>query len=245
MPPITPTSSKATDAAYSLLHHLFTSKPKLQATPHTNNRTNSKNQQWRVPSQIAKWEDFDFASLMKCCDGLFGEMLQHTIEPMKFPHLEERLITFADEPALEKHFVSQWTHPIITTALLSAQQQSHDRGIREPFVEMVAGGNVKRFSGSKPDWAGTRRMAQGTANQTVNTLPGDTKVSYKWKSTEIVVKKWTEKDMIQNWLWPIRPIFTYCLNFQTRYGYIVTDEEVVAFRVRAPPDRFGRGRVRA
>lgn len=63
-------------------------------------------------SKIVKWEDFDSTSLMKCCGGLFYEMLKHAIEPMKFPHLENDIIRFADEAALEKHYISQWIHPI-------------------------------------------------------------------------------------------------------------------------------------
>jgi len=238
MPPIAPTSNKAPDAEYSLLHYLSTRKPKLQATPRSKSRTNTTHQSWRRPSRIAKWEDFDCASLMKCCGGLFCEMLKHTIEPIKFPHLEKDIIRFADEAALEKHYVSQWTHPIVTTALSHAQRQSNDRGLRPPFVEMVAGGNAQSISGHKPDWAGTRTMVPDNPNQTVNILPGETKVSYKWKSTEIVPKEVKANDMVQNWFWPLRQIFTYCMNFKTRYGYIISDEEVVAFRVRAPRERL-------
>jgi hypothetical protein len=238
MPPTAPTSSKAPDAEYSLLHHLSTRKPKLQATPRSKSRTNTTNQSWRRPSRIAKWEDFDCTSLMKCCGGLFCEMLKHTIEPMKFPHLEKDIIRFADEAALEKHYISQWTHPIVTTALSHAQRQSNDGGLRPPFVEMVAGGNAQSISGHKPDWAGTRTMMPDNPNQIVNILPGDTKVSYKWKSTEIVPKEVNANDLVQNWFWPLRQIFTYCMNFKTRYGYIISDEEVVAFRVRVPRERL-------
>jgi hypothetical protein len=165
-------------------------------------------------------------------------MLGRTIEPMKFPHLEKDIIRFADENALEKHYVSQWTHPIVTTALSHAQRQSNDRGLRPPFVEMVAGGNAQSISKHKPDWAGTRTMVPDKPNETVNILPGDTKVSYKWKSTEIVPKEVNANDLVQNWFWPLRQIFTYCMNFKTRYGYIISDEEVVAFRVRVPLERL-------
>lgn len=237
MPPTAPTSSKTPNAEYSLLHHLSTRKPKLQATPRSKSRTNTTNQTWRMPSKITKWEDFDRASLMKCCGGLFCEMLKHPIEPMKFPHLEKDIIRFADEAALEKHYVSQWTHPIVTTALFHSQSQCKDYQLRPPFVDMVAGGNARsvsahRVSAHYPDWAGIRTMLPDNPNQTVNILPGDTKVSYKWKSTEIVPKKINANDVVQNWFWPLRQIFTYCMNFKTRYGYIISDEEVVAFRVR-------------
>lgn len=229
-----PGSSKAPDAEYNLLHHLSTKQPKLQATPRSKSRTNTKHQGWRRPSRIKKWEDFDCASLMKCCGGIFCEMLKHTIEPMKFPHLEDT-IRFSDEDALEKHYVSQWTHPIVATALSHAQRQASGRGLRPPFVAMVAGGNAQSISGHRPDWARTRATVPDDPNQPVNILPGDTKVSYKWKSTEIVPKEVGKNDLEKNWFWPLRQIFTYCMNAKTRYGYIISDEEVVAVRVRAPP----------
>lgn len=238
MPPAAPSSSKAPDAEYSLLHHLSTRKPKLQGTPRSKCRKNTSHSLWLVPSKIAKWEDFDYTSLVKCCGGLFCEMLTYTIEPMKFPQLEKDIIRFADEAALEKHYVSQWTHPIVATALSHAQRQSNDRGLRPPFVEMVAGGNAQSISRHRPDWAGTRTMIPDNPNQTANILPGDTKVSYKWKSAEIVPKDVNTNDLVQNWLWPVRQIFTYCMNFKTRYGYIITDEEVVAFRVRVPHEQL-------
>ncbi|KAK0710069.1 hypothetical protein B0T26DRAFT_805617 [Lasiosphaeria miniovina] len=250
MPPKTSKYSKAPEAEHSLLHHLSSPKPKLQATPQSKSRTNTSNQSWRRPSRIAKWEDFDCASLMKCCGGLFRDMLQHAIEPLKFPLLEKGAVTFADEDALQKHFISQWTHPIVSTALSHAQLQSSDRGLRPPFVDMVAGGNAQRIARNKPDWAGTRAAAAAAAAAPyddpnvainilpVNILPGDTKVSYKWRSTEIVAKEVGANDLVQNWFWPLRQIFTYCMNFGTRYGYIVTDEEVVAFRVRVPQERL-------
>ena len=238
MPPAAPKSSTAPEAEYSLLQHLSTRKPKLQATPRSKSRTNTTNQSWRRPSRIAKWKDFDYASLAKCCGGLFCEMLKQTIEPMKFPHLEKDIITFADEAALEKHYISQWTHPIVMTALSHAQRQSNSRGLQPPFVKMVAGGNARSIPKHNPDWAGTRTMVPDNPNQTVNILPGDTKVSYKWKSTEIVPKEVNAKDLIKNWFWPLRQIFTYCMNFETRYGYIISDEEVVAFRVRVPHERL-------
>ncbi|KAL9106675.1 MAG: hypothetical protein Q9227_008327 [Pyrenula ochraceoflavens] len=165
-------------------------------------------------------------------------MLDQTIEPMKFTHLEEGIVRFADEDALEKLYISQWVHPIIKTALSHAQRESSDRGLRPPFVEMVTGGNAQSISGRKPDWAGIRTMSPENPNRTVNILPGDTKVSYKWTSTEIVPKTVDPDDLVENWFWPLRQIFTYCMAFKTRYGYIISDEEVVAIRVRVPRERF-------
>ena len=235
-----PTPAQGT--AHSLLDHLSTIQPKLQPTPRTNSKTNSRHFSWRKPNRIAKWDDFDCASLMESCGGIFRDMLKHTIEPVRFPHLDDvDTIKFSDEDSLEKHYVSPWVLPIVTTALSHAQRQhSADHGpLRPPFVKMVAGGTAKRTNGRKPDWAATRTMAADDPNQAANMLPGDTKVSHKWQSTQIVPKEVDSSDLTENWFWPLRQIFTYCINNNTRYGYIISDQEVVVFRVRAPQELTG------
>ncbi|KAF2650599.1 hypothetical protein K491DRAFT_782472 [Lophiostoma macrostomum CBS 122681] len=238
MLPKSPSSDNVSDTEYNLLHYLSLEKPKLLATPQSESRTNSRNQKWKKPSRISKWEDFNCSSLEKCCAGVFGELLKCNIEPMKFPHLGKDVITFANEEALEKAYVCQWTYPIVNHALSHAQSQAKELGICPPFVELVPGGNARRTFRNKPDWAGIRTTAPDDIIRTLNILPGDTKLSYKWKSTQIVPKRIDKWDMTQTWFWPLRQIFTYCMNSNTRYGYIISDEEVVAFRVRVPHDRL-------
>ncbi|AEO70536.1 3b8a0ec7-3073-45ec-bbc0-87a770498b2f [Thermothielavioides terrestris] len=63
-------------------------------------------------------------------------------------------------------------------------------------------------------------------SQTI-TVWGDSKCSSKWRS---------DKDLLpsrfkSNWIWPFRQVLTYCVSNATRYGYILTPDEVVVLRV--------------
>ena len=59
-----------------------------------------------------------------------------------------------------------------------------------------------------------------------NLLPGDTKLSTKWKSESIVKAKHSAETKA-----PINQLLTYCANANVRYGYLITQEELVVFRV--------------
>lgn len=168
-------------------------------------------------------------------------MLSDDIEPMTFPQLK-KVINFGNEDALQLNFVAPWTVAIVARALSHAQSRSIGRGLHPPFVEMTAGGDAEGHGvAHKPDWAGIRTFDSGDCRKTHNILPGDTKLSYKWTSEQIVPKRLDEKDANKGWLWPLRQLFTYCLNLKTRYGYIITDKEVVVFRIRTPPERLQQG----
>jgi hypothetical protein len=233
------TTATASDTQHTLLHFLSTKAPKLDPNPVSKSKTNTKDPRWQWPSRIVPWTDFNFTSLTQCCDGLFSLMLELPMTPMEFSHLRSKEgISFTAEGSLEKGYVSQWTFPIVKEALANAQPRC-DRLI-PPFVKMVAGEDSKAPGGHrhKPDWAGVRTSLPKESGRAVNILPGDTKVSYKWISSKVATGEMNENDRISDWAWPIRQIFTYCLDLRTRYGFIITDVEVVAFRVRAPRERF-------
>jgi hypothetical protein len=42
-----------------------------------------------------------------------------------------------------------------------------------------------------------------------------------------------------NWIWPFRQVLTYCVNNNTRYGYILTPAEAVVLRVYEDPGTPG------
>lgn len=50
--------------------------------------------------------------------------------------------------------------------------------------------------------------------------------------------------MVENWRWSVGRIFTYGMNYKTRYGYITSDEEVVACRVLLPRERLNEEKFR-
>ncbi|KAL2042907.1 hypothetical protein N7G274_004667 [Stereocaulon virgatum] len=105
-------------------------------------------------------------------------------------------------------------------------------------------GGQGTFSGSakyRPDWAGiqSRPQQSNTARQDTrskNILPGDTKVSTKWSSHDIVSGPVQSEYTTKDWLRPLMQVYTYCVKANARYGYIITDKELVAIRVRPNVD---------
>lgn len=65
-----------------------------------------------------------------------------------------------------------------------------------------------------------------------NVLPGDTKISTKWSSRDIVEGPVQSEYTTKDWLRPFSQVYTYCVKANARYGYIITDKELFAIRVR-------------
>lgn len=90
----------------------------------------------------------------------------------------------------------------------------------------------KRF----PDWAGiqpalSQADVRGIKNSSINILPGDTKVSKKWLSDDIVDGALDTDYTPDNWQRPLKQVYTYCVRANSRYGYIITDKELVVIRI--------------
>ena len=95
---------------------------------------------------------------------------------------------------------------------------------------MVRGGQANSVADCKPDWAGVLRAS--TQQRTRSILPGDTKVAWKWSSRDIQVGEVDSVYLKNDWLEPIKQIYTYCTKLQVRYGYIITEKELVVTRIR-------------
>ena len=143
-------------------------------------------------------------------------------------------------------------------------------GRSERQVFMVKGGQAE-YCGSRskyrPDWAGVFRLPDSIAYRPLNILPGETKLSSKWKSQDIRTGKLSYIDLedeedndkhehkdnttnkgkdkevrrsLPEWLKSLRQIFTYCLRSKVRYGYIITDQELFVLRLKAGPEHKPR-----
>ena len=62
-------------------------------------------------------------------------------------------------------------------------------------------------------------------------LSGDTKLARKFRSSSIIEGRIEQGSTRPAWLWPLAQIFTYCLRSNARYGFLITDEELVAIRI--------------
>ena len=138
-------------------------------------------------------------------------------------------------------------------AVFRALEETREYLGRDDLVYMVRGALAQDPRGPSrsfhPDWAATALNSHGLANGSLaeNFLPGDTKYSKNWKSAW--VKEGECESMVgpqgvyPEWFWPVAQVFTYCYRLETRYAYIITDEELVLFRVgpnKKPPNASPR-----
>ena len=113
----------------------------------------------------------------------------------------------------------------MSVALSIAQ---HNRG--ENKIGMARGGQgyIMELDGSKskskPDWAGIQEeklctVPIGGKMRMVrfNILPGETKLSTKWKSRDFM-----DNPQDSDVRLPVRQILTYCVLAKTRYRYLLT-----------------------
>jgi hypothetical protein len=174
--------------------------------------------------------------MMECCENVFSKMLSYEIEPYNLPFNLSRGSAFDKEAQLES-CISGHTLNVVSSALLKAQDICDQ--LSAPYIVWEKGSIVEGPSSStarpkryKPDWAGVRRSVP--EEKAPNLLPGETKVSQKWKSSYIEPFDEAPRDFCPNWLWPLRQVLTYCLTLNVRYGYIITDEELVVCRIYTP-----------
>jgi len=79
-----------------------------------------------------------------------------------------------------------------------------------------------------------------TAVRKTVAIVGDSKLNYKWKSKWLAMTKLSNLESMER-IWPLRQLATYCHRHHTRYGFIVTEEEVVVLRV-ADKDKSAKER---
>lgn len=95
--------------------------------------------------------------------------------------------------------------------------------------EISRGGRAKKLKSDDPrlypDWAGVYTPIRTDNAGFTNLCPGDTKLSTKWKLTDAV-------NGGGPYLLPIQQVQNYCgASWKVRYGYLVTQQELVVFRV--------------
>lgn len=215
----------------TLLQYLRKDNPPLK-TQHCIRGKNTKSMPsvWVRPEEIRSWEDFDLESLKTIYSGELNEVLQchhpglhdHAKIP-QFPFCEIR-----DEDSLNT-LLNKWTYSTVTDALVAAQ--SFHRNSQS--IYMVKGAQADypgSLSNFRPDWAGVLRPT--SQSRPTNILPGDTKLNTKWSSAWIRKGPLRFRSGDKDWRQPLLQIFTYCTWANARYGYIITDAELVVVRVR-------------
>ena len=200
--------------------------------------TPSKHQTYLTPGLIVKWEDFAYDSLQKIYGGALHRVLKREYSFRDYSDIPRKpYCEIADENCLEM-LLAMWNWRVVSESLSKAQECLYGR--QDSHIIYMAKGGRSRFSVAgklRPDWAGILADPEDSISQeeTIkppNILPGDSKLGKKWSSSRIKDGLVQSEYLHNDWLKPLRQIYTYCVRANARYGYIITNEEVVVIRVR-------------
>lgn len=197
----------------------------------------------RFPDDVLLWDDFGLSTFDAVHGGALRAELARQYRLREHPNIPKLpFCEVHDENSLDC-FLVLWTWQVVSDAL-AATQRDHLTHHPNEAVYMVRGGQAQFSSGpnsrdpassEKPDWAAVRRpvhesgLHQGSMKPKI-ILPGDTKLSSKWSSTQLP-RGLRKREMAKNVSNPIGQIYRYCLRANARYGYLITDDELVAVRI--------------
>ncbi|OAR05855.1 hypothetical protein LLEC1_06539 [Akanthomyces lecanii] len=162
------------------------------------------------------WEDFTYENIKAIFKKQLGLRYQGGREPE--PLAQDLFILNEDST---DDAIRRFPMPIVNYALKSAKGTEHfGRGSRCASIRYV------------PDWSVVaddhfmEGEGAGLMERLMDILPGDTKISSKWTS-EIE----TDFPLALEWEKVVRQVVTYMAAWSVRYGFIVTDAEVVVLRI--------------
>ncbi|KAK5998419.1 hypothetical protein PT974_00798 [Cladobotryum mycophilum] len=160
-----------------------------------------------------KWDEFNYQTLF----NMYGNLLSLPWpDPPELNPIQPYDLEAVNEHTFEDILV-KFIFPTINTALQVV-------GDPESGTFHIGRGTRCQNDKLRPDWSlvsGARRNDQTTY---INLLPGDSKVHCKW-SPELKRKNFNE------WAKPVRQIATYMAWWSCRYGFIITEANLVLFRI--------------
>ena len=210
------------------------------------NNTKSTQNSYDRPRAVREWKDFEFDTLTEIYEGRLFSLLSQRLDLRDFSDIPEfPFRRYHDEPSLEPLLV-KWNQSVVLEALEKSQPFLLET---EDHIYMVRGGQADppnppdpqkpqnpkspKSKPRKPDWG----AVVDRKNKSKNLLPGDTKLSSKWSSSKIEPGEVRYSHVQKDWMRPLEQIYTYCLRNNTRYGYLITDAELLAVRVRLGQDK--------
>ncbi|SPQ18171.1 59cbd2bc-236a-4f44-bea9-fbf7a29eed27 [Thermothielavioides terrestris] len=213
-------------------------KPLPKVVNHARPGANTTNPTWPDIGQWVEWTDFTAQKLRAQFRGIVDA--EWTIRDNLYPRLSHWDTEFFDEDDAEHSIISRCIIPPVNAALSHALK----RAKLDAAFDLNLGRAGRTYEDpsfdrrQKPDWALCSVDRKSTLSDGSfrydNLLPGDSKLSNKWHSS------WCQRSdlhpgYLQVWKDPVRQILSYCRHNRCRYGFLITDAELVVMRVTPMP----------
>ncbi|KAL9615676.1 MAG: hypothetical protein Q9160_009341, partial [Pyrenula sp. 1 TL-2023] len=184
------------------------------------------------PSKLLVWKEFDWPTIQRIFAPRMLEELNTQYDDLRdFSYQHPSACRIKNEELLGD-LLAKTIHRVVQEALDKSSQRLLQKHI---WMERGSAATVMYKPECIPDWASHSSVDD------INILPGDTKFSRNWESKDLEENTDRSGQIVGKstavWLWPVRQLLSYCIGCNVRYGYIITDRELVVFRVR-PSDPF-------
>lgn len=188
------------------------------------------------PNKVRPWTDITLKNLEASFgDVLLQQMDKPLIKDSKDVPLEKGILYEEDSITM---LAASWTEPVVQHALSGTQKVLSDSQPDGPFtrgkiyfLKNTGRGHVKNEKGKdqKPDWCVYQKgQVEGDGELVANLVPGDTKPARKWKSAWI---NSTDETTRRRAKLVLQQITKYMYLGNTRYGFILSEEELVPVRL--------------
>ncbi|EGD93745.1 hypothetical protein TESG_08299 [Trichophyton tonsurans CBS 112818] len=192
--------------------------------------------------QVVNWDDFTYETLMSCYGAVLATQFNRPLPEISPPlcriegevidedsldHLLTRSISSIVNESLRiawRGYYSDYPNLVIdmTRGSRARASQNNPAAPRPPHDRQQSSSASTDHTPVFPDWAGVQADLGPVSH--LNRCPGDTKLSSKWQSDTDMDKEYHD--------WPYAQLIKYCgETWNTRYGYLITDKELVVLRI--------------
>ncbi|KAI9772602.1 MAG: hypothetical protein M1839_002415 [Geoglossum umbratile] len=171
------------------------------------------------------WLDFTLDTILSC----FGDILHQPLPATEFhfPHpIQTPFLRVVDENSVDG-ILLRWNHVIVNRALEIALASLVSRGFHSILWSWGSLSLAREDRRFRPDWAGILVEDMSTRQYHKNLIPGDTKIGSKFHSSY--------KDSIDDFeIGEFKKVLAQSAHYSriagSRYGYVISDEELLVFR---------------
>ncbi|KAH0541606.1 hypothetical protein FGG08_003954 [Glutinoglossum americanum] len=171
------------------------------------------------------WFDFTLDTILSC----FGDILHQPLPAVEFHHphpIQTPFLRIVDEISVDG-ILLRWNHVIVNRALEIALTFLVSRGFHSILWSWGSLSLVREDRRFRPDWAGILVEPRSSEQYHKNLIPGDTKIGSKFHSRY--------KDSIDEFeIGEFNKVLAQAVHYSrvvgSRYGYIISDEELLVFR---------------
>ncbi len=185
---------------------------------HVGPAPNTVGREWLGFGNWTTWKEFKYNKLRSIYNEITDAPWKNRPATIEWSLLD---LTYGNEDGLEQQILSRETILTVNSALSHAQAVCGQPG--QLHLGRRGRCTANEDARLKPDWTLVRSDAVLPDGYYANIMPGDTKLSARWTPFDT--------SNIQ-WKLPVQQVLTYSNDVQCRYGFVITDSDLVVCALR-------------